>query len=59
VADVSSFGGFLKQYEIAFDPEKLRSLNTSISEVFSHWKKNIKIPGWRTSTKAVCLFHTK
>src|SRR5258706_660725 len=40
VADVSSFGGFLKQYEIAFDPEKLRSLNTSISEVFSALEKN-------------------
>ena len=40
VADVSSFGGFLKQYEIAFDPEKLRSLNVSISEVFSALEKN-------------------
>ncbi len=40
VADVSSFGGFLKQYEIAFDPEKLRSLNISVSEVFSALQKN-------------------
>ena len=40
VADVSSFGGFLKQYEIAFDPEKLHSLNVSIREVFSALEKN-------------------
>ncbi|MBI1286268.1 MAG: CusA/CzcA family heavy metal efflux RND transporter [Flavobacteriales bacterium] len=40
VADVSSFGGALKQYEIAIDPEKLRSMNVSISEVFSALEKN-------------------
>jgi len=40
VADVSSFGGYLKQYEIALDPEKLRSLNLSISEVFTALEHN-------------------
>lgn len=40
VADVSSFGGFLKQYEIAINPEKLRSLNISISDVFMALEKN-------------------
>lgn len=40
VADVSSFGGYLKQYEIALDPEKLRSLNLSISEVFDALEVN-------------------
>ncbi len=34
VADVSSFGGNLKQYEIAVDPDKLQALNVSISEIF-------------------------
>ena len=33
VADVSSFGGYLKQYEVALNPEKLRSLDLSVSEV--------------------------
>src|SRR5690606_33920007 len=33
VADVSSLGGFLKQFEVAVDPDKLRSLNVSITEV--------------------------
>jgi len=34
VAEVSSFGGYIKQYEIAINPDKLRSMNTSLSEVF-------------------------
>ncbi|SDF71367.1 CusA/CzcA family heavy metal efflux RND transporter [Chitinophaga filiformis] len=40
VADVSSFGGFLKQYEIALDPEKLRSMDLSITDVFNALAKN-------------------
>lgn len=40
VADVSSFGGLLKQYEIAVHPDKLRSLNISIEEIFSALEKN-------------------
>ena len=35
VADVSSFGGYLKQYEIAIDPFKLRSFQISMSDIFS------------------------
>lgn len=34
VADVSSFGGYLKQYEVALDPERLRSLGVTINEVY-------------------------
>ncbi len=40
VADVSSFGGRLKQYEIALNPEKLRSMNLSITDVFNALAKN-------------------
>ncbi len=40
VADVSSFGGFLKQYEVAIEPDKLQSLNVSINEVFEALTKN-------------------
>ena len=40
VADVSSFGGFLKQYEIALQPDKLRSLNITISDVFTALEDN-------------------
>lgn len=34
VADVASFGGYLKQYEIALDPDKLRSYNLGIEDIF-------------------------
>ncbi len=40
VADVSSFGGHVKQYEIALDPEKLRSMNISFSELFLALERN-------------------
>lgn len=40
VAEVSSFGGKLKQFEIAVDPNKLQSHNITISDVFSALEKN-------------------
>jgi cobalt-zinc-cadmium resistance protein CzcA len=40
VADVSSFGGYLKQYEIALNPERLRSLNLSVHEVLQALEDN-------------------
>ncbi len=40
VADVSSFGGLLKQYEVAISPEKLSSFHLTISDVFNALQKN-------------------
>jgi cobalt-zinc-cadmium resistance protein CzcA len=40
VADVSSFGGKLKQYEIAIEPTKLKAYNITMEEVFSSLEKN-------------------
>ncbi len=40
VADVSSFGGFVKQYEIGLDINKLRSFKISITDVFTALEKN-------------------
>ncbi len=40
VADVSSFGGKLKQYEIAVTPEQLRAHNITIADVFDALEKN-------------------
>ena len=40
VADVSSLGGYLKQYEVAVNPDKLRSMNVSLAEIFSALEKN-------------------
>lgn len=57
VADVSSFGGYLKQYEIALDPDKLRSLNLTITDVFNALEKNNQNAYIDKKTK--CLFHTQ
>ncbi len=40
VAEVSSFGGKLKQYSIEVDPNKLMSFNISISDVFKALETN-------------------
>jgi len=40
VAEVSSFGGKLKQYEIAVNSNKLQSYNISINDVFTALEKN-------------------
>lgn len=40
VAEVSSFGGKLKQYEISVNPNKLHSYNITINDVFSALEKN-------------------
>ncbi|MFC6996178.1 CusA/CzcA family heavy metal efflux RND transporter [Rufibacter roseus] len=40
VAEVSSFGGNLKQYEVAISPEKLRSFDLTISEVYTALEQN-------------------
>ncbi|MFV5690011.1 CusA/CzcA family heavy metal efflux RND transporter [Flavobacterium sp. ZT3R25] len=40
VAEVSSFGGKLKQFEIAIDPNKLQSYNITIADVFTALEKN-------------------
>ncbi len=40
VAEVNSFGGLLKQYEVALDPNRLKAMNVSINEVFTALEKN-------------------
>ncbi|MFM7016297.1 MAG: CusA/CzcA family heavy metal efflux RND transporter [Bacteroidota bacterium] len=40
VADVSSFGGLVKQYEIAIRPATLKSNNITINDVFNAIEKN-------------------
>lgn len=40
VADVSSFGGKLKQYEIGVNADRLKSYNLTISDVFTALEKN-------------------
>src|SRR5215217_1625583 len=40
VAEVSGFGGYVKQYEIAVNPDRLHSMNVSIDEIFTALEKN-------------------
>jgi heavy metal efflux system protein len=40
VADVSSFGGLVKQYEIAIDPDRLRSYDLRIADLFTALSRN-------------------
>jgi cobalt-zinc-cadmium resistance protein CzcA len=40
VADVSSFGGFLKEYEVAVNPVRLKSMNVTMDEVFAALRQN-------------------
>jgi len=40
VADVSGFGGLLKQYEIAVDPDRLRSVGVTITDLYTALQQN-------------------
>ncbi|GAB3990767.1 CusA/CzcA family heavy metal efflux RND transporter [Spirosoma daeguense] len=40
VADVSSFGGYLKQYEVAVDPQRLRAANVTMDDLFTALQRN-------------------
>ena len=45
VVEINTWGGYLKQYEVAINPEKLRSLNISVSEAFTALEKNNSVAG--------------
>ena len=40
IVEINSFGGYLKQYEVAVDPDALYSLNITIGEVFEALEAN-------------------
>ena len=40
VADINSYGGFVKQYEIAVNPERLRGMNLTLTDIFEALRKN-------------------
>jgi len=45
VVEVNTWGGYLKQYEVAINPEKLRSLNISLAQAFEALEKNNSVAG--------------
>jgi heavy metal efflux system protein len=40
VTDINSYGGFVKQYEIAVNPDQLRGLNLTLSDIFQALERN-------------------
>ena len=40
VVEVSSFGGFVKQYEVSIDPERLRAASVTLAELYIAVSKN-------------------
>ncbi|MBO3117891.1 CusA/CzcA family heavy metal efflux RND transporter [Winogradskyella sp. DF17] len=45
VVEVNTWGGFLKQYEVAIDPSKLNALNITLSELYEALEKNNSVAG--------------
>jgi len=45
VVEINSWGGFLKQYEVAVDPVKMKSFNVSLMEVYDAISANNSISG--------------
>ena len=40
IVEINSFGGYLKQYEVAIDPDALAALQITIGDVFEALSKN-------------------
>jgi heavy metal efflux system protein len=40
VADINSYGGFVKQFEIAVNPERLRGMGLTLTDIFTALEKN-------------------
>lgn len=59
VADVSSFGGNLKQYEIAVDPARLKSHNLTITDVFTALAANNQNTGGAYIEKGPALLYIR
>jgi cobalt-zinc-cadmium resistance protein CzcA len=45
VVEVNTWGGYLKQYEVAINPQKLKAMNINYMEVFDALEKNNSVAG--------------
>ncbi|MGB3777927.1 MAG: CusA/CzcA family heavy metal efflux RND transporter [Tunicatimonas sp.] len=45
VVEVNTWGGYLKQYEVAINPERLRAMNVTVLEVYDALEKNNSVAG--------------
>lgn len=59
VAEVSSFGGKLKQYEIAIDPNKLQAYGITVEDVFSALEKNNQNTGGAYIEKGASVLYIR
>ncbi|MBD0823573.1 CusA/CzcA family heavy metal efflux RND transporter [Aestuariibaculum marinum] len=45
VVEINTWGGYLKQYEVAINPEKLKAMNITYLDIFNALEKNNSIAG--------------
>ncbi len=45
VVEVNTWGGYLKQYEVAVNPERIRAMGISLSDIYSALVKNNSVAG--------------
>ena len=56
IAEVNSFGGELKQYEVAVNPNRLKAMDISITDIFNALEKITKIQGAYIDKKPSAYF---
>lgn len=56
IVEINSWGGYLKQYEIAIDPNKLNAFDLSLNEVYTALKKNNQNTGGSYIEKGANLY---
>lgn len=59
IIEISSFGGYLKQYEVALDPILLQSYDVSVAEVFDALGKNNQNSGGSYIEKTPNAFYIR
>jgi len=45
VVEINTWGGYLKQYEVAINPQKLQAMNIAVAEVYTALEKNNSVAG--------------
>ena len=59
IIEVSSFGGYLKQYEVALDPSLLQSYDVSVAEVFDALSRNNQNSGGSYIEKSTNAYYIR
>lgn len=45
VVEVNTWGGYLKQYEVAINPQKLKAMNIAVTDIYNALEKNNSVAG--------------